>query len=153
MQQATEQDFELQVEIAAPPEAVLEALGTAAGIAAWWTAQVEGEVEAGRAFRVRFGRGGWTDLRVDRLDPRAIEWTCTGQEIADFTPTDEWVGTRMSFDLVEAGEGRTRLEFVHHGLRPLGCIGVCERGWGQHLGRSLKQLLEEGAGEPVMGAG
>lgn len=149
MQQATEQDFELTVEIAAAPRAVAEALGTAQGIGAWWTAQVEGEVAVGETFRVRFGRGGWTDLRVDRLEPTLIEWTCTGQDIADFTPTDEWVGTRMSFELVEAGEEATRLEFVHHGLRPLDCIGICERGWSQHLGNSLRRLLESGVGEPV----
>lgn len=150
MQQATEQDFRLQVEIAALPQAVFEALGTAAGVAAWWTAQVEGNVGAGETFRARFGRGGWTDLRVDRLEPRLIEWACVGQDIADFIPTDEWVGTRMTFGLSEVGEGATRLDFVHHGLRPLDCIGICERGWGQHLGNSLKQLLESGAGQPAM---
>jgi uncharacterized protein YndB with AHSA1/START domain len=149
MQQATEQDFKLEIEIAAPPQAVFEALGTAAGIAEWWTAQVEGDVEVGKAFRARFGRGGWTDLRVDRLEPHLIEWACTGQDIADFNPTDEWVGTRMTFELSEVGNGWTHLDFVHHGLRPLECIGICERGWGQHLGTSLEQLLESGAGEPV----
>jgi uncharacterized protein YndB with AHSA1/START domain len=149
MSQAVEQDFKLQVEIAAPPQAVFEALGTAEGIADWWTAQVEGAVAAGETFRVRFGSGGWTDLRVDRLEPRAIEWTCTGQDITQFTPTDEWVGTRMTFDLGDGGDGGTRLDFVHHGLRPLDCIDVCERGWSQHLGSSLKRLLESGKGEPV----
>lgn len=142
MQQAIDQDFKLQVEIAAPPQVVFEALGTAEGIADWWSAEVEGNVAAGDTFRVRFGRAGWTDLRVDRLEPRTIEWTCIGQDIADFTPTDEWVGTRMTFELSEAGDGATRLDFVHHGLRPLDCIGICERGWGQHLGSSLKQLFE-----------
>jgi uncharacterized protein YndB with AHSA1/START domain len=128
---------------------VFEALGTAQGIAGWWTAQVEGLVEPGEAFRVRFGRGGWTDLRVDRLEPDAIEWVCTGQDIAAFSPTDEWVDTRMTFDLVDAGDGTTRLDFVHHGLRPLDCIDICERGWSQHLGSSLKQLLEKGMGDPI----
>lgn len=148
--QVTDQDFGLQVEIEAPPQAVFEALGTPEGIATWWTAQVEGGIAVGEIFRVRFGRGGgWTDLRVDRLEPGAIEWACTGQDIAQFTPADEWVGTRMTFELSEGGEGATRLDFVHHGLRPLDCIDLCERGWSQHLGSSLKRLLEQGAGQPV----
>jgi uncharacterized protein YndB with AHSA1/START domain len=148
MDEVTEKDFQLEMEIAAAPRAVFEALGTPAGIAGWWSVRVEGEVEAGKTFRVRFGRGGWTDLRVDRLEPEAIEWTCTGQDIADFTPTDEWVGTRMTFEIAEAEEG-TKLTFVHQGLRPLQCISICERGWGHHLGSSLKGLLESGVGEPV----
>jgi uncharacterized protein YndB with AHSA1/START domain len=137
----------LELQIEAPREAVFEALATPEGIAGWWSARVEGEIQVGETFRVRFGRG-WTDLRVDRLEPDAIEWACTGQDIADFTPTDEWVGTRMTFDLAPAGSG-TRLSFVHHGLAALECIGICERGWGRHLGSSLKQLLESGVGQPV----
>jgi hypothetical protein len=69
--------------------------------------------------RVGFGEGGWTEHRVDRLErPAAIEWTCTAQAISRFTPPDEWVGTRMSFDLGTVGERKKRLVFVHHGLRP-----------------------------------
>jgi uncharacterized protein YndB with AHSA1/START domain len=138
---SSEQDFRMELEIAAPREAVHEALATAGGIEGWWDNRVEGEVAAGETFKVVFGKTGWTEFRVDRLEPETIEWACTGQEIADFTPTDEWVGTRLRFDLATAGDG-TRLTFTHHGLAALDCIGICERGWGHHLGSSLKQGLE-----------
>jgi uncharacterized protein YndB with AHSA1/START domain len=141
---SAEQDFRMELEITAPPAAVFEALATPAGIAAWWRTEVEGAVAAGETFKVVFSKAGWTEFRVDRLEPEAIEWTCTGQDIADFTPTDEWAGTRLSFDLAPAGDG-TRLTFVHHGLAALDCIGVCERGWGHHLGSSLKRELEGAA--------
>lgn len=142
-----EQDFRMELEIEAPRGAVLEALSTAAGIEEWWGIKVEGELEIGQAFRGVFGRGGWTELRLDGLKPGAVEWTCTAQDIADFTPTDEWVGTRIEFKLAELGPERTRLDFVHRGLRPLDCIDLCERGWAHHLG-NLKQTAEGGARQP-----
>jgi uncharacterized protein YndB with AHSA1/START domain len=143
-----EQDFRLELEIAAPQDAVFQALGDPAAIADWWEATVDGGDEVGETMRVDFGSGGWTEHRVDRLDrPTTIEWTCTAQDISRFNPTDEWVGTRMSFELEENGPGRTRLVFVHHGLRPLECIEVCERGWSYHLGATLKQRLESGVEE------
>lgn len=146
-----EQDFRLELEIAAPQETVFEALSDPAAIASWWEAEVDGGGEVGERMRVDFGEGGWTEHRVDRLErPVAIEWTCTAQAISRFTPPDEWVGTRMSFDLEAMGEGKTRLVFVHHGLRPLDCIEVCERGWSYHLGSTLKQQLESGVGEPAL---
>jgi uncharacterized protein YndB with AHSA1/START domain len=145
-----EQDFRLELEIAAPREAVFQALSDPAAIAGWWEATVDGGDEVGETMRVDFGAGGWTEHRVDRLDrPTTIEWTCTAQDIARFNPTDEWVGTSMSFHLEPAGEEKTRLVFVHHGLRPLECIEVCERGWSYHLGATLKQRLESGVEEPA----
>jgi uncharacterized protein YndB with AHSA1/START domain len=144
-----EQDFRLELEIAAPREAVFQALSDPTAIADWWEASVEGGGAVGETMRVDFGAGGWTEHRVDRLDrPTRIEWACTAQDISRFDPTDEWVGTRMSFHLESAGE-KTRLVFVHHGLRPLECIEVCERGWSYHLGATLKQRLESGVVEPA----
>lgn len=141
-------DYELELDIAAPPAAVREAVGTAAGVRQWWTRRVEGTDGLGGTMRLRFGETGWTDLRIDRLEPGEVEWTCTGQEIAQFEPSDEWVGTRISF-AIRPGEEGTHLAFTHHGLAALGCIGICERGWSQHVGASLKGLLETGSGTPM----
>jgi uncharacterized protein YndB with AHSA1/START domain len=147
---SSEQDFRLELEIAAPRDAVFQALSDPSAVASWWEATVDGGGEVGETMRVDFGTGGWTDLRVDRLDrPAAIEWACTAQAIPRFEPPDEWVGTTMSFELAAVGEGKSCLVFVHHGLRPLDCIDLCERGWTHHLGTTLKQQLESRAAEPV----
>jgi hypothetical protein len=36
-------------------------------------------------------------------------------------------------------EGGIRLDFVHHGLKPLDCIELCEPGWQFHIGKYLKR--------------
>lgn len=144
---STKEDHRQEILIEAPASAVYEALTSTAEIARWWTAEAQGSSEVGGTFRVTFGDNGWTELRVDRLDPDAVEWTCTAQDIRKFTPHDEWVGTRMVFHLSEAN-GTTRLDFVHHGLRPLDCLEMCEVGWDKHLGSDLKRLVETGIGIP-----
>jgi uncharacterized protein YndB with AHSA1/START domain len=137
-------DHEFEVTIAAPPRAVYEAIATQAGVRGWWTRDADvAEVEGGTS-HLRFGASGWTELRVDRLVPEAeVEWTCTAQDIDNFEPTDEWVGTTVSFRLAPAGEG-TRLAFAHRGLAGLGCAELCERGWDRHVRTSLVALVETG---------
>jgi uncharacterized protein YndB with AHSA1/START domain len=146
-QQETRQssgDFHHRFELAAPIEAVYEAIATPDGVRGWWTADADIATEVGGVSRVRFGGAGWTNLRVDRLDrPHRIEWACVAQDNPNFTPSDEWMGTTISFELSEI-EGGTGLQLTHHGLTSLNCIDVCESGWRHHVGQSLKKLVERG---------
>lgn len=83
-----------------------------------------------------------------------VEWTCVAQDIAYFTPTDEWVGTTIRFRLtpIEGGE-RTGLEFVHEGLVGLGCEEMCVKGRDHYIRTRLRALVESGQGAPGPGAG
>ena len=74
--------------------------------------------------------------------PQSVEWACVAQSIERFQPEDEWVGTTIGFELTQT-EGGTRLDFVHRGLRQLGCIDLCDAGWQFHIGQSLKALVEK----------
>jgi uncharacterized protein YndB with AHSA1/START domain len=138
------EDFHQRIELAAPIDTVYDAIATPDGVRGWWTPDADIATEVGGVSQVRFGAGGWTDLRVDRLDrPYRIEWTCVAQDVSGFTPNDEWVGTRISFELSEV-EGGTRLDLTHYGLAPLDCIEMCEAGWRRHAGEDLKKLVERG---------
>ena len=143
----------IEIDLAAPPHRVYEAIATADGVRSWWT---DGEMaeEVGETGRLQFGHG-WTELRVERLEPDgAVEWSCVGQEIEHFTPHDEWVGTRIRFDLSPLDDGeRTRLAFVHEGLAGLDCEEMCVKGWSHYIGASLKALVETGSGAPGAGRG
>jgi uncharacterized protein YndB with AHSA1/START domain len=137
--------------IAAPIAAVYEALATPDGVRSWWTADIEAGAGAiGETMRLVWSPTTWTELRIERLEPpRAVEWLCTGCHVNAFDPPDEWVGTRICFALSEIGGG-TRLEIVHRGLAALDCLETCERGWTFHLRTSLRALLEQGEGQPVV---
>jgi uncharacterized protein YndB with AHSA1/START domain len=143
----------IEIELAAPPLRVYEAIATADGVRSWWT---DGEIaeEVGGTSRLSFGQG-WTELRVERLVPdREVEWRCVAQHIDHFDPTDEWVGTRIRFNLTPVDGGwKTHLDFVHEGLAGLGCEEMCVKGWDHYIRTSLRRLVEDGEGAPGAGAG
>ncbi len=143
----------IEIDLAAPPHQVYEAIATADGVRSWWTDGSFAE-EVGGVGRLTFGNG-WTELRIDKLVPdREVEWGCVGQDISHFVPTDEWVGTTIGFRLEPSSGGeRTRLEFVHRGLAGLGCEEMCVKGWDHYIRVSLKALVESGTGEPGAGRG
>jgi uncharacterized protein YndB with AHSA1/START domain len=143
----------IEIELAAPPHRVYEAIATADGVRSWWAGGSFAE-RVGGVGRLTFGNG-WTELRVDRLESdREVEWSCVGQDISHFEPTDEWVGTTIEFRLEPLDQGeRTRLRFVHEGLAGLGCEEMCVKGWAHYIGVSLRSLVETGVGAPGPGAG
>ena len=143
----------IEVELAAPPSRVYEAIATADGVRAWWTDGAFAE-EVGGVGRLTFG-AGWTEIRVEKLVPdREVEWSCVGQQIEHFDPTDEWVGTRIHFRLTPLGGGEhTRLDFAHEGLAGLGCEEMCTKGWGHYIRISLRGLVETGEGAAGPGRG
>jgi uncharacterized protein YndB with AHSA1/START domain len=134
--------FQKQIPFTRPPEAVFEALTTAAGVAGWWM-PATGSGDEGGELRLTFPPGPGV-LRVDTARPSsAVVWTVLS---CDFVP--DWVGTRIVFALRGTAEGGTSLEFRHEGLTPqLECYGQCTQGWGYYLA-SLQDYVESGAGRP-----
>jgi uncharacterized protein YndB with AHSA1/START domain len=145
----TDHDHVITIDLGATPAVVYAAISTPAGIRHWWTSGAEGDSEEGGTIRVTFREDHWTELLLEALDPgREVRWRCTAQQEDGFGQPDEWVGTTMSFLLEPAGGDRTRLRFVHHGLRALDCVDMCTGGWNFYVGQSLRRLVETGQGLP-----
>lgn len=125
----------------ATPDKVYDALATIDGLAAWWTTDTKGDSTPGGTIRFSFGEIGWFDMKVlDQRPNERVEWEVTGGP-------DEWIGTRVSFDLKQEDDYTVVLfkqagwqepsEFMHH----------CTTKWGTFL-LSLKQLADTGTGAP-----
>lgn len=123
------------------PDKVYDALTTRDGLAAWWTTDTEGDTATGGTIRFRFGDAGGFDMKV--LDQRAnerVEWEVT-------EGPEEWIGTRVSFDLKQE-DGYTIVLFAHEGWRePVEFMSHCSTKWATFL-MSMKQLVETGSGAP-----
>ena len=130
-----------RVGIIAPAAEVYTALTTADGLAGWWTTDTEGEGDkVGGVLRFRFGPGGF-DMKVLELDPgKRVLW-----EVVE--GPEEWVGTRVAWDLAQAGE-YTVILFKHEGWKePVEFMYHCSTKWATFL-MSLKALNETGKGAP-----
>jgi Activator of Hsp90 ATPase homolog 1-like protein len=121
---------------------VYTALTTLKGLSGWWTATTQGEPgKVGGVTEFRFGPGG-IDMKVLELLPakRVLWQVAAGPE--------EWIGTKVSFDLRQEGDW-TIVLFKHQGWKePVEFMHHCSTKWAVFL-LSLKSLLETGKGAPA----
>jgi uncharacterized protein YndB with AHSA1/START domain len=123
----TSTDYRRTVTLDAPPEQVFELLATLDGLREWWSdADVTGDAAAGGDVRLEFPGHGYCVLHVDEsAAPSLVRWTCTENSMMP-----EWLGTSPTFEVVDTGDGRTRLTVHHVGLVPdFECYDQCHEGW------------------------
>ena len=124
---------------------VYKALTTREGLAAWWTNNTQGESKVGGVIQFRFSAGGVEiggfDMKVLELHPaKRVLW-----QVVDGPA--EWIGTKISFDLKQAGDYAIVL-FKHEGWKePVEFMHHCSTKWAIYL-MSLKSLVETGKGTP-----
>jgi len=136
-----------EVGIEAPVSKVYAALSTVDGVASWWTRETTGESKLGGRMRVRFqsptgAEVGKMEFELAKLEPNsAVRWRFT-------SGPEEWLGTDVTFDLSQKGEG-TLILFGHRNWpNAERFMAHCSMKWATFL-LSLKQLLETGQGRPA----
>lgn len=141
------EDFTAVVNLPTSPDAVLALFTSAAGVSRWW-GPAEGDGDVGGTLATSFGHYGVNAVRVLEAGPARVVWESVAPEKGTPTAhTQEWLGTRMEFDIVPAGTG-TELRFRHAGLTPrLACWDDCFAGW-THFMASIEALASTGTGTP-----
>jgi hypothetical protein len=109
-------------------------------LSSWWTTTTRGESKVGGELQFRFGDGGF-DMKVLELEPgKRVLW-----QVVD--GPEEWIGTKISFDLSQNGDWTVVL-FKHQGWKaPVEFMHHCSTKWAVFL-LSLKSLQETGKGDP-----
>ena len=121
------------------------ALATREGLAAWWTNDTRGVSKVGEVLNFHFTKGGEEigrfDMKVLELLPnQRVLWEVVGG-------MDEWIGTKISFDLKVDGEYVIVL-FKHADWKePSEGMHHCTTKWAIFM-MSLKTLCESGKGSP-----
>jgi uncharacterized protein YndB with AHSA1/START domain len=132
-----------RVVMSAPLDRVYSAIATKDGLSAWWTRDgVRGDSKEGSKVEFYFGQPQPAAvMEVTRLDPNGqVRWSCVGG-------TDEWVGTKLSFELTPKDD-ETVVLFTHTDWRdPSDFMAHCSARWAYFL-LSLKSLVEIGKGTP-----
>jgi uncharacterized protein YndB with AHSA1/START domain len=141
-------DILLGVEAHADAPAIVDALTTKEGLSSFWTPASIAEPVVGTEARFGFqGSPVPLRMRVDRIEPNEVTWTCLG----DFP---FWEGTTVTWSLSpEEGHGGTRVFFRQIGFadeQPEWEFASVAFTWAGILGR-LKVLAETGTAEPYLG--
>ena len=116
----------------------------------WWGEDVQGSnAKVGDEFTYRVQDIHYTKLRVIELVPdQRVAWLVLENHMNFVQDQTEWVGTTISFDIVNQGT-QTELRFTHQGLTPrYECFDICSDAWGSLLHDSLPSLLTTGTGHP-----
>ncbi len=129
-----------KVGVKSSPGDAYKALTTLDDLSAWWTGNTLGDSKPGGVLQFRFGAGGF-DMKVLELEPaQRVLW-----QVVD--GPEEWMGTKISFDLKQQGDW-TIVLFKHQGWKePVEFMHHCSTKWAVFL-LSLKSLLETGKGAP-----
>jgi hypothetical protein len=135
--------FQLDVDVSA--DDVVHALDSQAGIAGWWTDDVEFAGGTGSTMSLGFPIApSRFELRVDDVSDRVVRWTSVGE----FPP--HWANTTIVWTLSANGEGRsTTIHFSHDGWpSDDGPLATAALTWGQ-LMLTLKQHCETRTNAPL----
>jgi uncharacterized protein YndB with AHSA1/START domain len=129
------------IEVDAPAEKVFDAVTTQAGLAGWWTVQVEAQPEVGSILVFDFPPDYHNEMRLTGLEPnKRVEWEC-------LVGHREWVGTKFVFD-IEGRGGKTTVRFAQSNWRDAtDFYARCNTTWAFYM-YSLRDYCEKGEGSP-----
>ncbi len=130
-------DIKHDLSIAAPVAKVFAAVSEPAFLDEWWTETCRGTVATDAEYELGFGPEYQWRARVSIFEPeREFELTITDA-------TDDWIGTKVGFVVVEEGSG-THLQFRHTGWSETsGHFRHSSFCWALYL-RILRRYLEKG---------
>jgi hypothetical protein len=114
----------------------------------WWVG-LFGETIEGNSkdindeFSFRAGDGvHYSNQKLVELETnKKISWLVTECNLSFLINTNEWVGTKICFDIEQEGNN-TKITFTHKGLIPqIECYDTCSSAWTQYL-QNLKEHLK-----------
>jgi Activator of Hsp90 ATPase homolog 1-like protein len=114
----------------------------------WW-AGLYGEEIKGKSsqlneeYSFRAGNGAHYSKQklIEALPDKRIVWLVTDSNLSFLKQTDEWVGTKIRFD-ISPESGKMKITFTHEGLIPkIECYRQCTSGWTQYL-QNLERRLK-----------
>ncbi len=127
-----------------------EAMEAISQVSHWWAKDVTGSTEKlNDEFTVRFGET-FVDFKIIEFIPgNKIVWLVTNSYLPWLKDRSEWKTTKVIFR-ISTIDNQTTVNFTHSGLVPqLECYDTCVAGWNKYIPGSLRQLLNNGVGQPA----
>ncbi|MES2108284.1 MAG: SRPBCC domain-containing protein [Bacteroidota bacterium] len=129
-----------------------DAYNTILNVREWWSGLYEESFEGsseklGDEFSFRAGGGAhYTKQKLVELVPdKKIVWLVTEANLSFVDTTDEWEGTKISFEISEE-DGKTKIVFTHIGLVPtFECYDACSTAWAQYMEERLTDAISAAA--------
>ena len=146
-------NFSFTLTTAKTPQEVFKAMTNVRG---WWQGYYAEEIEGGTeklndefTFSAAGGAHYSKQKLVEVIPDQKVVWFITESKLSFLDKMDEWVGTKVIFDISKKG-GKTQLVFTHEGLTPeVECYDSCAPAWSEYLEHKLLPLIDTGKSIPV----
>ena len=128
----------------------LEVFNAINNVRGWWSEGIEGNtgmLNDEFTFQVKdvhYSRHKLTEV----IPGKRVVWLTTDSHLSFINDKSEWTGTKIIFDITEAGD-KTKMVFTHEGLVPdVECYDACSPAWTEYVQHSLFNLITTGKGDP-----
>jgi uncharacterized protein YndB with AHSA1/START domain len=141
------QNFSVTLIVDQTPEEVFNAVSN---VRKWWSGYYAEEIvgsteKLNDVFSFRAGGGAHYSKQklVEVIPNKKIVWLVTDSELSFLEKKDEWIGTKIIFEISKKGS-KTQLVFTHEGLVPgVECYDACSPAWSQYLQNKLLPLIKK----------
>ncbi len=141
------QDYTTTITVAQSPAQVFDAINNVRG---WWSEQIEGRTDAlNEVFDYHYQDVHRSRMKIIEFVPnKKVVWLVEDNYFNFIKDQSEWKGTKISFEISKKGN-LSQLVFTHIGLVPAyECYNICTDAWSNYIKGSLKNLIENGKGNP-----
>jgi hypothetical protein len=119
-------------------------------VRSWWSGLYGEEftgssAKAGDVFTFKAGNGAHYTVQklIELIPDKKVVWLVTESDLTFLEKTDEWTGTKLIFEITQAG-GNTEVKFIHKGLTTQSeCYDNCAPAWTQYIQTRLSPLLND----------
>ena len=142
-----DKNFSVEIEVAQSPKEVFNAINNVRG---WWSEVLEGSSEKLNDEFIYEHKPYHRSKQklIEVIPDKKVVWLVMESELSFVEAKNEWVGTKISFEISKHGD-KTKLVFTHLGLLPeMECYDACFGGWNHYLLKSLVPLITTGKGLP-----
>ncbi len=141
-------DFTTTILLDQSPKEVFNAINN---VRDWWQGEIKGSTDKlNDEFTYEMQPYHLSrQIIVELIPGKKVVWLVTESKINFVADKEEWLNTKIVFDICKEGE-KTKLTFTHHGLVPkIECYGDCSGAWGKLVNQSLFNLITTGKGVDV----
>ena len=141
-------DFTTTILLDQSPKEVFNAINN---VRDWWQGEIKGSTDKlNDEFTYEMQPYHLSKQKIVELIPgKKVVWLVTESKINFVADKEEWLNTKIVFDICREGE-KTKLTFTHHGLVPkIECYGDCSGAWSNLVDQSLFSLITTGKGVDV----